>query len=778
MFGFFSMWRRKRSMVFSWFMSYILILLITFLLNLYAYTKIEEHLLQQIDTSNMELLQNRKQSIDSLQSIINNLAVQLAYDETVQEMLSETALTEKYKYDLLTVRNKIESWRYSNVEIDDIYIYFRNTDYIVGTKTNTRSERYYQAYYAEKEMSYETYLENLNRKSQGAFVQMPDRGQMPDKGMLLCLVSVFGVDYNKPLATVVLEVGADKFLGDTALETDYRTFCILDKEGNVVLSDGNTDMLANLGSEGILESEPELKVTDDAILLHARSDQNDWTYIYIMDKHQYLSVLNQMRMMMIVFLASWLAAGIALAYWFSKRNYRPLKRLVNRLERSSQTEIRKSGSADEYQYIDEMVTRILKEKKKAESRSSAQDAVLRDSVLLKLMKQNAELNAPAEELLQNIGIEFRYKNFYLALFCFEDLTEMFFEKGTGDSVENYKLAKLIVSNVLQDILPKGCLPVFCDLGGILGCVLNTAEEEPDSFISAFDTAQTFILKNFNIEFIVALSEGHSGLTGLAFCYQEAMECLEYRFLNNSDIIRYDEIKEPNKDTYYFPMEKEFQMINSLKSGDEETGLAILNEIFVHNLEQSKISLQTARCLMYDIIGAVMKAISEIRDTEDAGILDNIEIFERIDKCTTVLSMKREMIAMFQEICRNAAGDKSGKMRITVEKVKEFIQAYYDDPTLNGAAVAERFHLNQSYLSNMFKKQSGQGMLEYIAVTRVTKAMELLATTDDNLEKIASAVGYINVRTFSRTFLKYVGISPGKYRISHNFASNDGKTEEE
>ena len=59
------------------------------------------------------------------------------------------------------------------------------------------------------------------------------------------------------------------------------------------------------------------------------------------------------------------------------------------------------------------------------------------------------------------------------------------------------------------------------------------------------------------------------------------------------------------------------------------------------------------------------------------------------------------------------------------------------------------------------------MLEYIATIRVSKAMDLLVSTEDTLEKIAEAVGYINVRTFSRTFLKYVGISPGKYRVSQN-----------
>ena len=78
-----SLLRRKRSMILSWFVSYILILLLTLLFNLYAYTQIEDNMLHQIDVSNMELLQNRKQSIDNLQVIMHNLAAQLAHDATV-----------------------------------------------------------------------------------------------------------------------------------------------------------------------------------------------------------------------------------------------------------------------------------------------------------------------------------------------------------------------------------------------------------------------------------------------------------------------------------------------------------------------------------------------------------------------------------------------------------------------------------------------------------------------------------------------------------------------
>ena len=64
---------------------------------------------------------------------------------------------------------------------------------------------------------------------------------------------------------------------------------------------------------------------------------------------------------------------------------------------------------------------------------------------------------------------------------------------------------------------------------------------------------------------------------------------------------------------------------------------------------------------------------------------------------------------------------------------------------------------------MFKKQTSVGMLEYISKVRIEKSLELIQATDMTIEKIAATVGYTNVRTYSRAFMKIIGISPGKMR---------------
>ena len=126
-------------------------------------------------------------------------------------------------------------------------------------------------------------------------------------------------------------------------------------------------------------------------------------------------------------------------------------------------------------------------------------------------------------------------------------------------------------------------------------------------------------------------------------------------------------------------------------------------------------------------------------------------------------MEDEFIKIFREICERNVHYNSGRVAKIVEKSKEYIQSHYADPDLNGAMIAEHFQVNYSYMSSVFKKQTSEGMLTYITKVRIDKAVELLKTTNFTIKEIAISTGYTNVRTFSRAFIKIMGISPGSFR---------------
>ena len=78
-------------------------------------------------------------------------------------------------------------------------------------------------------------------------------------------------------------------------------------------------------------------------------------------------------------------------------------------------------------------------------------------------------------------------------------------------------------------------------------------------------------------------------------------------------------------------------------------------------------------------------------------------------------------------------------------------------------VAEKVHVNERYLYNLFVKYEGVSPKEFINQQRYAMACELLANTALTISEIAYSVGFPDVCTFSKFFAKGKKMSPTKYR---------------
>lgn len=78
-------------------------------------------------------------------------------------------------------------------------------------------------------------------------------------------------------------------------------------------------------------------------------------------------------------------------------------------------------------------------------------------------------------------------------------------------------------------------------------------------------------------------------------------------------------------------------------------------------------------------------------------------------------------------------------------------------------LAKKYHLNASYLSNLFKKESGMTYSAYITDIRLNYASELLVKTELTINDIAEKSGFQNYVYFARLFKNKKGHTPTQYR---------------
>lgn len=98
--------------------------------------------------------------------------------------------------------------------------------------------------------------------------------------------------------------------------------------------------------------------------------------------------------------------------------------------------------------------------------------------------------------------------------------------------------------------------------------------------------------------------------------------------------------------------------------------------------------------------------------------------------------------------------------ITMMK-KDILERYSEKLQLND--YAKEHYMNASYLSQLFKQDTGQSFTNYVLHIRLTKAEQLLRETPLSISDISESVGYTDYGHFSKLFKKYKGVSPKSYR---------------
>ncbi len=90
-----------------------------------------------------------------------------------------------------------------------------------------------------------------------------------------------------------------------------------------------------------------------------------------------------------------------------------------------------------------------------------------------------------------------------------------------------------------------------------------------------------------------------------------------------------------------------------------------------------------------------------------------------------------------------------------------------DASIDGDLSLKRFanelFLNTSYLSSLFKKETGMTLTDYVNQHRINFAKRLLKSTTLSIQAVATAVGISDIHYFTRLFRRETGYSPREYR---------------
>lgn len=137
------------------------------------------------------------------------------------------------------------------------------------------------------------------------------------------------------------------------------------------------------------------------------------------------------------------------------------------------------------------------------------------------------------------------------------------------------------------------------------------------------------------------------------------------------------------------------------------------------------------------------------------------ILKPIDKAEFIDIVKRVIEIKELDEIPNIKDGLDNEKKI-IRDIKFYLKRNYMH-SINLKVLAEEFHLNAVYISQMFKKETGESLTEYLLRIRMEKAVILLGDTNLRIQEIADMVGYNTTKQFSAIFKRYYGVIPSEYR---------------
>ena len=111
---------------------------------------------------------------------------------------------------------------------------------------------------------------------------------------------------------------------------------------------------------------------------------------------------------------------------------------------------------------------------------------------------------------------------------------------------------------------------------------------------------------------------------------------------------------------------------------------------------------------------------------------------------------------------SAAAEPEKQEERAITGITRYLQEHLAEE-ISLSVLAEQFHLNPQYISQLFKSEIGVNFLAYLTNIRMEKAKKLLLTTSASIAEVAEQSGYGDYRVFTKVFKKSEGITPSQYR---------------
>jgi len=245
-----------------------------------------------------------------------------------------------------------------------------------------------------------------------------------------------------------------------------------------------------------------------------------------------------------------------------------------------------------------------------------------------------------------------------------------------------------------------------------------------------------------------------GLAG-SFVYEQEKQ-LNAIFSAHSDFLGEQETT--------YPIEYEKTLHRLIVEHDKSGAQALLNELLGFIYFSSNYDLDTIRERSVELVVLLSRSIIDAGADVKEIFLSNSGYIHEIEQFTSVEQLNVWLSVMLHRFINYTFDFTQVKHSDVVFKAMNYIKANYAGKiTLDD--IAKHVFLSRSYLSTVFKDDTGMSVTDYIKHIRIEKSKLFLLDNRIKLADIAALCGFEDQSYFTKVFRSEVGISPKKFRDS-------------
>lgn len=818
------MGKPKANLLTKLLISYFLVLLFPIAMILFYYYPYSADVVKEKELDwNAHITEQFMTSMDTFTRYVYNLPYEL-----VQNREFRMYKAEESDYQRVLIANEMKKYNATDAFIYNTLLYVKNIGYLfskTGSAYSVQDLAIPGVGFYYEDWPYEEMVDTLNTLNQ-PIVRPVENVIIPghNRLRLLTFLQPLPVGGSNSPGAVLIMVREDTILRMMRSVSEIYTgdFFIFDNQGRPLVasnktiyeaSDDMSALVAGMGADPGSSSGIRRINGASYLVSTSVSDKNGWKYVSLIPVSESLQGLRTIQWNTALLVGLVLLLEVIVVYISIRKNYHPIKRLVDVAVSLFEPQLRKP--MNEIDTIRYTLSELSAANSRLDERVRGTLPIMRDNILFGLVSGQYGTWEEFAQEADKVGVTFDgsrlSRDAQPPASPFRDPPFPF------DPVQEAPPAAVQVDPARQAPLPG--VPVHETMQGndppvpgdtiVTVAVLACESEEGFNIAADFcrqaedrwpDGVKGYFFKSvYHHEIVLICAHGPNfpvqayltqlqeelfkakgtrlmigiGRPGGYRCpkaaqtsYLQALRTVEHvRIRQAAPVLTFDEIGATHSGAVSYVAE----MLQSLELSilkNEPEMVAGLTERLIGYIRSDRMPPHMIRTVYLNTVTVIINGLQRFRREDQTLLRLTDAAFKPRYTMEQMTGIIRESSLKLCEFIRDTV---PAARTATREEILAVIEEKGLDPSCSLQLMADHFGMSVSNFSHHFKKTMGQNFKEYIDRLRIQTSIQLLRETDETLESIAQKSGYTNPSSFIRAFKKIMGTTPGQYRSTHKDA---------